>query len=81
MKKLLDREVQFFENLKRTVFDLLDAGRITLHKWSRNESEIKTTRDREEKFQNKSQEFSRIETLTGHCPVTVINDIRMKVQL
>ena len=74
------------QEVKRNVFPftLFEKWKWNKNDWkskSRNESEIKTTRDRELKFQNKSQEFSRIETLTGHCPVTVINDIRIKVQL
>ena len=57
-------------------FTLFEKWKWNENDWksrSRSESEIKMTRDRdrEVKFQKKSREFSRIETLAGHC----LNDI------
>ena len=60
-------------------FTLFEKWKWNENDWksrSRSESEIKMTRDRdrEVKFQKKSREFSRIETLAGHCKrVTVAN--------
>ena len=53
-------------------FTLFEKWKWNENDWksrSRSESEIKMTRDRdrEVKFQKKSREFSRIETLAGHC--------------
>ena len=50
-------------------FTLFEKWKWNENDWksrSRSESEIKMTRDREVKFQKKSREFSRIETLAGH---------------
>ena len=53
-------------------FTLFEKWKWNENDWksrSRSESEIKMTQDwdREVKFQKKSREFSRIETLAGHC--------------
>ena len=53
-------------------FTLFEKWKWNENDWksrSRSESEIKMTRDRdrEVKFQKNSREFSRIETLAGHC--------------
>ena len=55
-------------------FTLFEKWKWNENDWksrSRSESEIKMTRDqdREVKFQKDSREFSRIETLAGHCQV------------
>ena len=49
-----------------TLFEKCKVKRFCFHSFSRSESEIKMTRDREVKFQKNSREFSRIETLAGH---------------
>ena len=52
-----------------SIFTLFDKWKWKINDWksrSGSESEIKTTRDREVKFQKNSREFSRIETLAGH---------------
>ena len=58
-------------------FTLFEKWKWNENDWksrSRSESEIKMTRDRdrEVKFQKKSREFSRIETLAGHWTVRLI---------
>ena len=61
-------------------FTLFEKWKWNENDWksrSRSESEIKMTRDRdrEVKFQKKSREFSRIETLAGHCTFATISPL------